>query len=283
MRGDLPYAVDVIRSGLEEGRRLLCLLDFDGTLSNFVEHPGLAHATGHTAGVIGEIAREPRARCAILSSRGLRDLERHIDLPGVDLVGSHGLELRIAGEYMTLPGFAEVPGAWSAAVESALVPYPGAWLEVKPAALAVHVRRLGFDRRVELERRLRALPWNARLDEAPPRWLRCRQTLEWLPAGAGKEHGIRALLEHWGSSPVDLVLYAGDDENDAGAMREVVARGGLTLGVGPDSPPEAEFRVPDPAALTMLLKLTLGWLRASGEVIFEPATHRGEGHDERAR
>jgi trehalose 6-phosphate phosphatase len=257
---DLSEAVERFRSCAEQGHRLLFGLDFDGTLTPFVEHPHFARMDERTSGALRALAREPQARVVVLSSRGLRDLAERIEGVGIDLVGSQGLELRIDGCEMKLPSFGPVDPSWSEAIEGALRVYPGAWLERKPAALAVHVRRLPARSRVDLERLLRDLPGDPARGAVESGWMRCRQTLEWVPVGAGKERGLRALLERWRITEQDLLLYAGDDENDAGAMREVRARGGIAIGVGEDAPREAEFHVPDSGVLAMFLRTAVGSL-----------------------
>jgi len=278
---NLSQVVERVRSRAEQGHRLLAGLDFDGTLAPFVEQPPLARMDDNVSGAVEMLAREPRARVAIVSSRGLRDLEQRVGVAGVDLVGSQGLELRVDGQELTLPSFGEVDLSWSGAIEGVLGDYPGAWLEIKPAALAVHVRNLPQGSRVDLERRLRALPDDPTRDAARSGWMRCRQTLEWVPAGAGKERGLRALLEHWERAEHDVLLYAGDDENDAGAMREVRMLGGIALGVGGDAPPEAEFHLADIGELATFLRLAAGGLRVHRASLRAPTVRRTEARHER--
>ncbi|MBI5838032.1 MAG: trehalose-phosphatase [Candidatus Eisenbacteria bacterium] len=278
---NLSDTIRRIRVSAEEGHRLLVGLDFDGTLAPFVEHPHLARMDEHVRNAVETLARDPGARVAIVSSRGLHDLEERVGVAGVDLVASQGLELRVDDQELTLPSFGEVDPFWSAAIQGVLVDYPGSWLEIKPAALAVHLRNLRQGSRVELERRLRTLPGNPARAAAKSGWMRCRQTLEWAPAGAGKERGLRALLERWERSEYDILLYAGDDENDAEAMREVQVLGGIALGVGGDAPPEAEFHLADIGELATFLRLAAGGLRAHRACLRAPTVRRTEARHER--
>ncbi len=81
-----------------------------------------------------------------------------------------------------------------------------------------------------------------RIDESP-------MALEIVPdMGWNKGTAVRMILDHLDATQA-MVVYAGDGGNDADAFDAVAAVAGITLGVGPDAPSIARFRLPDPAAL----------------------------------
>ena len=70
--------------------------------------------------------------------------------------------------------------------------------------------------------------------------------------GWKKGTAVRMILDHL-DAPHAMVVYAGDAANDAEAFDAVAAVAGITLGVGPDTPSAARFRLADPAALCKFL------------------------------
>ena len=79
-----------------------------------------------------------------------------------------------------------------------------------------------------------------------------RMAFEITPdVGWNKASAVRQILEHLRA--VDpIVLYAGDAENDAVALAAVTAMGGISLGIGWQSP-VAGFRLASPTALSEFL------------------------------
>jgi trehalose-6-phosphatase len=76
--------------------------------------------------------------------------------------------------------------------------------------------------------------------------------IEVVPAiDRDKGTALRAIVAHSGEPAT--VLCAGDAANDAPALAAAVELGGIALGIGPEPPPVAEYRLPDPAALIELL------------------------------
>ena len=80
-----------------------------------------------------------------------------------------------------------------------------------------------------------------------------------------KGTALRAIVAHSGNEPA-TVLYAGDAANDAHALAAAAELGGIALGVGPEPPAVANYRLPDPAALTELLVGLAGALTTTHEM-----------------
>lgn len=86
--------IDLLVAAASAGRELLLLFDFDGTLSPTVARPEQARLPASTRRVLAELAAAG-CRVGVLSGRSLTDLRARIDIPGVWLAGSGGLELFI--------------------------------------------------------------------------------------------------------------------------------------------------------------------------------------------
>ena len=76
--------------------------------------------------------------------------------------------------------------------------------------------------------------------------------LEILPdLGCNKVTALESILLH---APQDaLPTFAGDAASDLDAMLAAQRHGGLTIGIGPDAPTQADFRLATPANFTRVL------------------------------
>jgi trehalose-6-phosphatase len=95
-----------IRSAVQtrrQGRFLLILLDYDGTLVEIAPHPELARPTPELLEVPGRLVSQADRKEMVVSGRPLRDLEELLPVPGLNLPGSHGGEIFIAGQPCALP------------------------------------------------------------------------------------------------------------------------------------------------------------------------------------
>ena len=138
----------------------------------------------------------------------------------------------------------------TAATESRLPAYSGAWVEKKPFGFTVHYRQLAPDRIEPLRAEIADLlqPHGASLHvlDGP-------LAIEVVPAiERDKGTALRAIVAGAGVEPA-TVLYAGDSANDAPALVTATELGGIALGIGPEPPAAARYRLPDPAALAALL------------------------------
>ena len=98
------------------------------------------------------------------------------------------------------------------------------------------------------------LPADARFGEASP----CHAHEQ--AAGEAQSGGVA----HSSGDELATVLYAGDAANDAHALAVAAELGGIALGVGPEPPAVANYRLPDPAALAELLVALAKALTAAG-------------------
>ena len=235
------------------GERLVLVFDYDGTLTPLVAHPRLAHLDPALRDVLARLAATPRVTVGVVSGRGLDDLIGMVGLEGLSYGGSTGLELELAGERRIPTEALEsraLLDALRAAAEIGLTAYPGAWVENKPFGFTVHYRQLAPDRieplRTDMADLLEPHAAGLHVLDGP-------LAIEVVPAiERDKGTALRAIVAQSGDQPA-TVLYAGDAANDAHALAAAAELGGIALGVGPEPPAEAAWRLPDPAALTELL------------------------------
>lgn len=230
---------------------LLIALDFDGTLAPLVDDPDDSRAVPAARAALDALAALPGTIVALVSGRSLESLASVGEAPdGQPLVGSHGLEVRFAAGDAR-PAVNDADAARVAALRSRLEPLvaavPGAWIEPKPAGLAVHSRR------VDDPEAVRALTESvhaeaAEVDDALT--VRDgRDVVEFAVRDATKGDGVRALVERF--TP-DAVLFAGDDVTDEDALA-ALGPGDLGIKVG-EAESIAPSRVADVEAMAAALE-----------------------------
>ena len=221
------------------------MLDLDGTLAPIVSRPEDVEVLPGVHGLLERLAGRV-ATVALVSGRASEDVRRIVHVPGVRIVGTHGLEDEPPLSPDTLR---EIQGVAETI---------GARVEVKGAAVAVHFRALpdpagaadaaaGPLARVAAAHGLELVPGKA--------------ILELMPVGAPRKgDAVRLLVE---GEDLEAVLFAGDDVGDLDAFAALnrLRAGGLwTCAVaagGPDVTPTvieaADLVVEGPAGVVELL------------------------------
>jgi len=246
--------IDSLVAAASAGRKILLLFDFDGTLSPIAFRPEEARLPTSTRQILSELAAAG-CQLGVISSRSLVDLQGRIDIPGVWLAGSGGLELWIeggpAGEQRMVAG-ARIIAAHARFVAHAIDCLPDAWLEEKPLGLTIH-HRGACPSTVTAVRQLAGM-LQARATDV--RVTVCSLGVEISPfPEVHKGTAVAKFIAAVGDAHPGL-LYAGNDLNDAEAMAEVARRGGWVIAVGDDAH-LAHHQVSTPSDLGELL-VTLG-------------------------
>jgi trehalose-phosphatase len=250
--GELPRLVD--------DRRPAVFLDYDGTLTPIVARPDLAILSEAMRAAVRRLAG--LCTVAIISGRDRADVERLVGLDGLVYAGSHGFD--IAG-----PGGLRIEhergAAFSAAVRRAadrlaemLAPIPGALVEPKRFAVAVHYRQVADADLPAVETAVDEV-----LEDIPDlrktygkKVFELRPRFDW-----DKGKAVLWLLEALGlDAPSVLPIYIGDDTTDEDAFRALEGRG-LGIFVGhPEAATAAAFRLDDPADVGRFLDALSGIL-----------------------
>jgi trehalose 6-phosphate phosphatase len=216
------------------GNRRLWIFDFDGTISSIVPDRHSARLNPEWRKLLEEFSRTPGCSVAVLSSREIEDLSRRVPLPGVILGGASGLVWHLPGGRRICPGaeaktMREKSRAVLAPLLSRLCSFPGVDVEDKGWSVAVHHRNVLPEAAATLE------PLLEQLEQTPGiRVFRGPSVAEaQLLPRVNKSFGVRRLCRFLGIDPSKAqLLYAGDDDNDAVAVRWVLGQGGIAFCVG---------------------------------------------------
>lgn len=265
---DLPPALDAVEeiaSRLAAGRPSV-FLDYDGTLAPITLDP--------TDTVLPTASRSAVERLssicpvAVVSGRDLDDVRRRVEIEGLHYAGSHGFDVvepegrrhRKAEEF--LPDLVRAAGA----LEKDLDEIPGAFVERKGFAIAVHFRQLEdpdhasavedvVDGVASGEPRLRKT--------SGKKIFELRPDVDWH-----KGHAVRMVLEMLEQAvaararmPPDaplVPLYVGDDLTDEDAFAAIGSTGVGVVVRGEDDDREtaAQYALGDPTEVeTFLVRL----------------------------
>ena len=239
----IPRDLDAALADVAARRPLLVASDYDGVLARLRGEPSAAVPEPGVAEALGRLAAVDGVTVALVSGRGVADLQATSGFTGpFRWVGSHGEEFDgpLAGE------LADRRDALAAVLAPVVAEVAGARLEVKPASVAVHTRQVP-DRAAAaaLLERARSLV-DSSLTLKPG-----KEVLEVAVTDADKGTALRRLVTELG---VAAALYLGDDLTDEDGFR-ALGPDDVTIKIG-DGDTAARYRVPDPAgALAVLRRL----------------------------
>lgn len=230
--------------------RLLVALDFDGTISPFVDNPYEARVIQDAAAPIARLEAFPDTWVAYVSGRPLDSLARVTESDErALLIGSHGAEERLDGGKVALQlddhelRRIDLLGA---ALAELIERTPGAVLEKKPVGYGVHTRRADPSQvpAIHAEARDAAERIGGFLNRDG------KDILEFAARDATKGDGIERLRQRLSAS---AVFYAGDDVTDEDGFA-VMRTADLGLKVG-EGTTMAAHRVGDIQAVAGVLNL----------------------------
>ena len=233
--------LDAVLSRLAGQRPLLLASDYDGVLARLHDDPSAAVPEEGIADVLTRLAAVDGVAVALVSGRGVDDLRTTSRLSGpFRWVGSHGAEFDgpLTGQ------LAARRDALAARLEPVVARHDGAWLEVKPASVAVHVR-LVKDR----DEAAAVLEEAGSLADSSLTPKPGKDVLELAVTDADKGTALRRLIDELAPA---VAVYIGDDVTDEDGFR-ALGDGDVTIKVG-EGPTDARFRVADPAAVRTLLE-----------------------------
>jgi len=235
----------------QQSQPLLFLFDYDGTLTPIVAHPSLAVLTHDRRELLARLIDLPNIFGGVVSGRALHEVRKLIAHERFYLAGSGGLEMDLLGEHVQFPEtdlFTELFGNLHDQFQSTLKRYPGAWIERKPAALAIHFRGLlplaAVCFRSDICGHLACVP------EVLYRIV--AEAIEVTPAtGWDKGTAVEAILKRVKNQghARPFPIYFGDSGNDKEGMTAVLAAGGIAVGVGPEAPSIASHTTQNPDTL----------------------------------
>lgn len=248
--------------------RLLVACDYDGTLAPIVDDPDKARPRGESVGALRALAGLPGTTAAVISGRALRDLATLSRLPAeVNLVGSHGSEFDVGFIHELSPEATALLRGLTTELELLVGDADGVSLEVKPASVAVHVRRA--------EETLGARVLDA-VRAGPATWAGVQVTegkavIELAVVRTDKGHALDVLRHQMGAT---AAMFVGDDVTDEKAFIRLQGPD-LGIKVG-DGDTLAGYRITDTAEVSIMLAFLLEerrtWLYGEQAVPIERLT-----------
>jgi trehalose 6-phosphate phosphatase len=240
-------------------------LDVDGTLADIAPTPSAVVIVDHARDTLSRLVAACNGAVALISGRAIADVDRLFAPLRLPVAGLHGLERRDANGHESRAALeAPVLGAARAAFENFAADHPGALIEDKDIALALHFRQAPA-----AEADAEALA--AALIAASKGALvlqRGKKVVELRPGGSDKGTALRAFMTEppfAGRLPV----FVGDDVTDEAGFAIINEVNGISIRVGDGTPTCARYDGASVAAIH-------GWLEAAASALCAcPGDSRG--------
>jgi trehalose 6-phosphate phosphatase len=253
--------LSAIAERLDRSPRIAIATDFDGTLVPIAEHPDRIVVSERTRSALRALAALDNAFVCVVSGRRLEDLATHVDVEGLFLAGSAGLEIRDAQGEERVQDVPELtlPDALLDELRGWCERFPGAWAENRRHSVALHYRGVsptlqpafgaGVRRRVRPHVRSASIVHGKKMFEILP-------AAHWNKATAHE----RWIMPRVGDA---TLFYLGDDSNDEPVHAHVRSRDGISIAVGRLAS-RAEYGLPSPREAVWFLEwLAREWTAAS--------------------
>lgn len=229
-------------------------LDYDGTLTPIVSHPEDALLPDETRSILVELATY--APVAVVSGRGLNDVEKLVGLSNVYYAGSHGFEIKtpegVTKELEEAAGYLPLLDEVEVELARRLEDVDGSQVERKKYSIAIHYRNVA-DEDVEDVRQVveDVAKEHPRLAQSGGKKVfELKPDIDW-DKGSAIDWLLEA-LDH--DRPNVIPLYIGDDLTDEDAFEALRAQG-ITIVVGEGSrETRARYRLKDTGEVAEFLK-----------------------------
>ncbi len=214
------------------GRKILLMTDFDGTIAAYRKDPRKVSLAKDMVAILQKFTRQPNLKLAVVSGRGLQDLEKMVNIRGIILAGCFGGVFR--DEQGKVHTWEKAPDYFGPVEElaeffSRSPVFKGVYIEKKEIALTLHYKDLGVKKRREVlkvieEARDKNPIFNFHVGD---------KGTEIIPQGLGKGWFIQEMLKKY---PDFYPVFLGNDWVDLEGI-EVLRGQGLAFYVGDTPPP----------------------------------------------
>ncbi|EDW77892.1 uncharacterized protein Dwil_GK24303 [Drosophila willistoni] len=242
---------------LDNQSKLAILLDYDGTLAPIADNPSKTKMPDELEKILHKIAKHPQIFMAVISGRGLKDVQKMVNIDGITYAGNHGLEIEYpdgSRHDYNLPS--DIQKNYIAMVKELKqkVEKNGAWVEDKRVSLTYHYR----DTPVELKDGLKTQAaeicqrFGFRPNQAHEA-IEAKPPVNWNKGEAAMYILKQKFGDNWAKDV--KAVFAGDDTTDEDAMR--VLKGlGRSFRIAADAQIQtfADFRLPKQDVMTDLLQ-----------------------------
>lgn len=215
------------RSALPHGRIFL-FLDYDGTLAPIAESPDKASISHAMHTLVAKLATNTPV--AIVTGRGLDDIQQRLGIENAVYAGNHGSEIRAHGKILVSQQSARDRRALEELLDrlrAALSPFPGVFVEDKGLTASVHYRKMDLGKLSEIAGLFRNI---VRDYKQSFRITQGKKVFEIRPITAWhKGDAVNWILDTMGDGRTPV--YIGDDITDEDAYRALKGRG-VSIAVG---------------------------------------------------
>ena len=210
-------------------KRPFLFLDFDGTLAPIVEHHNDAAISEEMRSLVRDLSKVYPV--AVISGRGMADVQQRVDLEDLYYAGSHGFEISGPGGFFKeneeaqklLPFFEEIENKLRAQLQEV----KGVDFERKKFTLAVHYRQVEQGREQDVhaavENLLKNYPdFNG---AGGKKVIEIKPAIDWH-----KGKAVEFLKKELSKEDDPFSIYVGDDVTDEDAFKEVESGIGILVG-----------------------------------------------------
>ncbi len=231
-----------------DAERIFLFLDLDGTLVEIAPTPQDVTLNPARRRCLENLSTKPGCMIAVVSGRGLEEVQKLIGLPTLFYAGLHGVVIATPqGKKITCPVSWALLDALQALRNAFYVSFshvPGIFLEDKVLTLALHYRLAKGKRASEVTGKFLQTAAEHRARGAPIEILQGKKVIEVKPAGTHKGKAVTCLLERYGKGA--LPIYVGDDVTDEAAFESLRHRGiGILVAESP-KPTAAAYYLHNP-------------------------------------
>ncbi|MET9633595.1 trehalose-phosphatase, partial [Lentzea sp. NPDC006480] len=264
----LPVKLRQALTSIARSPHLLVACDYDGTLAPIAGAPDEAFPDQRSVAALRSLAALHETTCAVISGRALRDLAALSRLPGeVHLVGSHGSEFDVGFVNVVSARARDTLAALRDELDALVRVTPGALLELKPAAVAVHYRNCSESVAQRLLKVLETGPSTS----SDLQVTYGNAVVEFSVVETDKGRALDVLRHRVNAT---AAMFLGDDVTDEKAFARLSGPDvGIRVGAGESL---AEHRIDDPAdvaaVLAFLLEERRAWLHGDQAVPIERLT-----------
>lgn len=210
-----------IFSFLNPNKTLAILLDYDGTLAPIADNPNKTAMPVATEVILNKMAKHPKIFLAIISGRGIKDVQGRVGINGITYGGNHGIEIEYpdgSRHDYKLP--TEIQENYSKLVKELRenVEKNNAWVEDKRVSLTYHYRDTPMDvKESQKQIAIRIIEsYGFRANQAHEA-IEAKPPVNWNKGEAAMFILNNAFGDNW---PDEIkVIFAGDDTTDEDAMR----------------------------------------------------------------
>jgi trehalose 6-phosphate synthase/phosphatase len=244
----------IIKEKYINAKNRLVLLDYDGTLVNYVSAPENAKLPEYIFDILYSLIDVPKTRTFIITGRGHEDIDMLLKHIPINIIAEHGAMIREGGVWRNqiFDNF-----SWKEPVIKILDRFtelcPGSYIEEKSFSVAWHYRSSESGQGYSFSRELITMLKNISQSN-DTRILDGNKVVEIITNDTGKGNAVQRLIEQ---KKYDFVLSIGDDATDEEMFEFLLQYSyAVTVKVGEGST-FAKFKFNNINEVILLLKLLL--------------------------